>query len=362
MAKGGASSWMRSGGAGGSTGTRGPEDVAWARVSDPAASEGDYVVSDAPGAEATLSFSGTGLSLRAVFGPARGRAQIWLDGSPTADGGPLRAHPAIHVDPGGVGPQRTGRHVARVVVLGTRHRASQGIAVTIDRWVVAEGSRGPARVARRHDPGSRGTRRSTRDRRSRSLVPRAERPALDSGTAIRRGGFDRMPKGILERLAEGPVLGDGGYLLELEKRGYVQAGPFTPEVVVEHPEALAQLHREFLRAGAEVLQTMTFYASDDKLATVGMEGTVDEINRNAVRIARRGRVRGRCAWSPATSRSRGRTTLPRRESDHVRAPLRSAAPGPARRRAPGLLDRRDVLLPRRSAPVRRAGEGDRAFR
>ncbi len=95
-----------------------------------------------------------------------------------------------------------------------------------------------------------------------------------------------MPRGILERLADGPVLGDGGYLLELEKRGYVQAGPFTPEVVVEHPDALAQLHREFLRAGAEVLQTMTFYASDDKLATVGMEGTVDEINRNAVRIAR----------------------------------------------------------------------------
>ena len=95
-----------------------------------------------------------------------------------------------------------------------------------------------------------------------------------------------MPKGILERLAEGPVLGDGGYLLELEKRGYVQAGPFTPEVVIEHPDALVQLHREFLRAGAEVLQTMTFYASDDKLATVGMQGKVDDINRNAVKIAR----------------------------------------------------------------------------
>jgi betaine-homocysteine S-methyltransferase len=95
-----------------------------------------------------------------------------------------------------------------------------------------------------------------------------------------------MPKGIVERLAEGPVLGDGGYLLELEKRGYVQAGPFTPEVVIDHPDALAQLHREFLRAGAEVLQTMTFYASDDKLATVGLAGNVDEINRNAVAIAR----------------------------------------------------------------------------
>ena len=31
-----------------------------------------------------------------------------------------------------------------------------------------------------------------------------------------------MKKGILERLKEGPVLGDGGYLLELEKRGWVR--------------------------------------------------------------------------------------------------------------------------------------------
>jgi betaine-homocysteine S-methyltransferase len=96
-----------------------------------------------------------------------------------------------------------------------------------------------------------------------------------------------LTKGILERLADGPVLGDGGYLLELEKRGYVQAGPFTPEVVIEHPEALAQLHSEFLHAGSDVLQTMTFYASDDKLATVGLAGKVDEINQRAVEIARR---------------------------------------------------------------------------
>jgi betaine-homocysteine S-methyltransferase len=95
-----------------------------------------------------------------------------------------------------------------------------------------------------------------------------------------------MPRGILDRLSDDVVLGDGGYLLELEKRGYVQAGPFTPEVVIEQPHALVELHREFLRAGAEVLQTMTFYASDDKLATVGLAGKVDEINRNAVRIAR----------------------------------------------------------------------------
>jgi hypothetical protein len=36
-----------------------------------------------------------------------------------------------------------------------------------------------------------------------------------------------MPTGILERLSEGVVLGDGGYLLE--RGGGVQAGPFVPE-------------------------------------------------------------------------------------------------------------------------------------
>src|SRR5215210_1894477 len=126
-------------------------------------------------------------------------------------------------------------------------------------------------------------------------------------------------RGILERLAAGPVVGDGGYLLELEKRGYVQAGPFTPEVVIEHPEALAELHREFLRAGAEVLQTMTFYASDDKLATVGLEGTVDEINRTAVRIAREVASEGAALVAGNLSLTWAYEPNDASASDHVRA-------------------------------------------
>ena len=93
-------------------------------------------------------------------------------------------------------------------------------------------------------------------------------------------------KGILERLKDGPVLGDGGYLLELEKRGWVRAGPFTPEVVLTHPEALRELHVEFREAGSEVLQALTFYASRGKLATVGLEDRLQDLNRAAVRIAR----------------------------------------------------------------------------
>jgi betaine-homocysteine S-methyltransferase len=93
-------------------------------------------------------------------------------------------------------------------------------------------------------------------------------------------------KGILQRLKDGPVLGDGGYLLELEKRGWVRAGPFTPEVALTYPDALRELHVEFRQAGAEVLQALTFYASRDKLATVGLENRLEDLNRAAVRVAR----------------------------------------------------------------------------
>ncbi|HEY1330287.1 MAG TPA: homocysteine S-methyltransferase family protein [Actinomycetota bacterium] len=128
-----------------------------------------------------------------------------------------------------------------------------------------------------------------------------------------------MPGTLLERLSAGPVLGDGGYLLELEKRGYVQAGPFTPEVVVDHPDALAELHREFLRAGADVLQTMTFYASDDKLATVGLAGRVDDINRSAVQIARKVAAEGDALVAGNLSLTWAYDPAKATSADHVRA-------------------------------------------
>nr|AGS56949.1 truncated homocysteine methyltransferase splice variant 3 [Sus scrofa]AGS56952.1 truncated homocysteine methyltransferase splice variant 6 [Sus scrofa] len=83
-------------------------------------------------------------------------------------------------------------------------------------------------------------------------------------------GDKKAKKGILERLNSGEVvIGDGGFVFALEKRGYVKAGPWTPEAAVEHPEAVRQLHREFLRAGSNVMQTFTFYASEDKLENRG---------------------------------------------------------------------------------------------
>jgi betaine-homocysteine S-methyltransferase len=95
-----------------------------------------------------------------------------------------------------------------------------------------------------------------------------------------------MPQSILDKLKQGVVLGDGGYLLAMESRGYVQAGPFTPEVTVEHPNALLALHQEFVHAGAEVLQVLAFYASENKLAQIGYANRLGEINRAAVQLAR----------------------------------------------------------------------------
>ena len=51
--------------------------------------------------------------------------------------------------------------------------------------------------------------------------------------------LDIIQKGtVLDRLDAGEVLvGDGGMSYALEKRGYVRAGPFTPECTLESPEA-----------------------------------------------------------------------------------------------------------------------------
>ena len=106
-------------------------------------------------------------------------------------------------------------------------------------------------------------------------------------------------KPITELLKQGVVLGDGGYLIELERRGYVQSGSrrekvgtgkgsgqFTPEVAVEQPEALRELHREFLGAGSQVLQALTFFGTREKLNRAGYGSQTESINAAAVKLAK----------------------------------------------------------------------------
>jgi betaine-homocysteine S-methyltransferase len=99
--------------------------------------------------------------------------------------------------------------------------------------------------------------------------------------------MSQQKPGLLERLARGPVICAEGYVFELERRGYLQAGAYVPEVVLEHPEAVEQLHREYVRAGSDVVEALTYYAHRDKLRIVGKEDVLEPLNRQALRIARR---------------------------------------------------------------------------
>ena len=93
-------------------------------------------------------------------------------------------------------------------------------------------------------------------------------------------------RNLLERLEEGPVICAEGYVFEMERRGYVQAGAYVPEVVLDHPHAVTELHREFMYAGSDVIEALTYYAHRDKLRIVGREGDLEEINRRALQLAK----------------------------------------------------------------------------
>ncbi|XP_078603040.1 betaine--homocysteine S-methyltransferase 1-like [Branchiostoma floridae x Branchiostoma japonicum] len=95
-------------------------------------------------------------------------------------------------------------------------------------------------------------------------------------------------KGLLERFRDGEtVICAEGYLFEFERRGYLQAGGFVPEVVIEHPELVEGLHREFVHAGSDVVLAFTFYAHREKLRLIGREADLERMNRTALRLARK---------------------------------------------------------------------------
>ena len=91
---------------------------------------------------------------------------------------------------------------------------------------------------------------------------------------------------LVEKLDAGPVICAEGYLFELERRGYLQAGPFVPEVVLEHPEVVTRLHEDFVHAGSDIVEAFTYYAHREKLQVIGRENDLEKINRTALQVAR----------------------------------------------------------------------------
>jgi betaine-homocysteine S-methyltransferase len=97
--------------------------------------------------------------------------------------------------------------------------------------------------------------------------------------------MNKSGRTLPERLQNDIVLVAEGYVFELERRGYLKAGPFVPEVVLDNPDAVRQLHNEFLRAGSDVAVACTYYGHRAKLKAIGQEDRLAELNIAALKIA-----------------------------------------------------------------------------
>lgn len=91
---------------------------------------------------------------------------------------------------------------------------------------------------------------------------------------------------LTDRLAAGPVICAEGFLFELERRGYLSAGEFVPEVALEYPEALRTLHVDFQRAGSDIVEAFTYNGHREKMRVIGKEDLLEPLNRSALQIAR----------------------------------------------------------------------------
>jgi betaine-homocysteine S-methyltransferase len=88
--------------------------------------------------------------------------------------------------------------------------------------------------------------------------------------------------GLLNALEKRPVICAEGYLFEMERRGYLKANLFVPEVVLDNPRVVEQLHRDFVHAGSDVVLAFTYYVDREKLKIIGKEDVLGRRSRNHV--------------------------------------------------------------------------------
>src|SRR5919112_2363708 len=91
---------------------------------------------------------------------------------------------------------------------------------------------------------------------------------------------------LLERLSTETILADGamGTMLHAHGIGFDKC---FDELNLTHPSAVAEIHRAYIEAGAQLVITNTFGANRFKLAKHGLEDHIPEINRASVDLAKR---------------------------------------------------------------------------
>ena len=91
---------------------------------------------------------------------------------------------------------------------------------------------------------------------------------------------------LLEILNQKTLLADGAMGTMLHARG-VGFDKCFDELNLTNPAAVAEVHREYIEAGAELISTNTFGANRYKLSKHGLQEDVAEINRAGVELAKR---------------------------------------------------------------------------
>src|SRR5689334_4840242 len=93
---------------------------------------------------------------------------------------------------------------------------------------------------------------------------------------------------LLQQLQQRPLLCDGAMGSLLYARGITYEQCFDA-LNLTQPELIASIHREYISAGAEIIETNTFGANRAKLEAYNLGDQVREINFRAVRLAREAR-------------------------------------------------------------------------
>ncbi len=95
-------------------------------------------------------------------------------------------------------------------------------------------------------------------------------------------------RSFAERIAARPLLLDGAMGTLLFSRGIPQRASLD-ELVLSRPDVVSAAHREYIAAGADIIETDSFSANHLHLAQLGLADRAAQINRRAAQLAREAR-------------------------------------------------------------------------
>src|ERR1017187_9135764 len=98
-------------------------------------------------------------------------------------------------------------------------------------------------------------------------------------------GSFRPSRPLIEAVRAGVIVPDGAMGTQLYERGVLYSACFE-ELNASRPELVAKVHEDYLRAGAQVIETNTSGANALRLEKYGLQTRVRELNAAGVRIAR----------------------------------------------------------------------------